>query len=260
MWNVGDDPILAPLLEAAQHDPATLGLILHGSRGAGTGDEQSDYDLIWVLTDREYNRRREIGGRLHETTYRDGSKLIEINYACPGRLTDPATPGWVRQGLATAQILLDTSGEVSEALSALLAIPGDKARQDTAEQFDGYLNGFYRSMKSARRGDELGARLQAAESLIFLIRALFALEQRWPAFHDRLVLALDTLESQGWRPGELQATALALMRTGDPQAQARLEERVEALMRQRGYGGVLDAWGGEIERVRDEAAHQWRAP
>ena len=40
------------------------------------------------------------------------------------------------------------------------------------------------------------------------------------------------------------------MSTGDPKLQQALEARVEALMRDRGYGGVVDAWEGEIERVR----------
>lgn len=51
-----DDPVVAPLIDAARDDPSTIGLILHGSRGAGMGDEESDYDLIWVLTDHGFER------------------------------------------------------------------------------------------------------------------------------------------------------------------------------------------------------------
>lgn len=248
----GGDPVLTPLLETARADPATVGLILHVSRGAGLGDEKSDYDLIWVLTDPAYERRVERGERLEETTFRHGRKLIEIAYTCPRRLGDPTIPTWIIQGLATAQVLLDKSGEVAAGLSALLTIPEEQARSTVPELFDGYLNGFYRSMKAGRRGNELGMRLQAAESLVYLIRALFALERRWPPFHDRVVSALDALASQGWKPGELRDFLLAIMRTGDPQLQARLEDRVEALMRDRGYGQVVDAWDGEIERVKRE--------
>lgn len=248
----GDDLVLTPLIEKAGHDPATLGLILHGSRGAGVGDADSDYDLIWVLTEREYQRRIETEERLEETTMREDRKLIEIAYTCPSRLADSATPGWVIQGLATAQVLVDKSGEVGRALAALVTVPEDQAREDVAQLFDGYLNGFYRSLKAARRGNELGARLQAAESLVYLIRMLFALERRRPPFHDRLVTALDALERQGWKPGELHDLVLAIMRTGEPRLQRQLEDRVEALLRERGYGAVVDAWDGEIERVKRE--------
>lgn len=246
-----DDSVLSSLLKAARHDPATLGIILHGSRGAGVGDEESDYDLIWVLTEQEYQRRTGAGDRLEESTFRDGQKLLDIAYSCPQRLADPATPSWIIQGLATAKILLDKSGEVTQALSDLVTIPEEKARDEVAEMFDGYLNGFYRSIKAARRGNELGARLQTAASVIYLIRALFALERRWPPFHDRLATALDALEAQGWKLGELRELILEILRTGDPYLQIELEERVEALMRERGYGQVVDAWDGEIERVKD---------
>ncbi len=246
------DSILGALLDVARDDVATLGLILHGSRGAGVSDDDSDYDLIWVLTEEEHERRAQAGEPLEKKTFRDGRKLVEISYTCLRQLADPTTPDWVIQGLATAQILLDKSGAVASAVSGLVMLPEERAQADVAWTFDGYLNGFYRSMKAIRRGNELGGRLQSAESLIYLVRALFALERRRPPFHDRLVTALDTLASQGWRQGELRDLMLAIMRTGDARLQVQLEDRVEVLMRDRGYGAVIDAWDGEIERVRRE--------
>jgi hypothetical protein len=114
--------------------------------------------------------------------------------------------------------------------------------------FDAYLNAFYRSLKAWRRGNELGARLQAAESAMHVVRVLFALERCWPPYHDRLATQLERLSSQGWEPGYLEATLLQLVRTGDPNLQQELEGRVEALVRGRGYD--VDLWDGEIERVR----------
>jgi hypothetical protein len=246
------DPILAPLLAAARRDPDTLGIILHGSRGAGVGDERSDYDLVWVLTDTEYERRQDSGEPLGDVTYAGGRKLVEIDFTCPRRLADTGTPEWVIQGLAPARVLLDKSGEVTACWQALVALPEKGAREQIAELFDGYLNAFYRSMKAAHRGNELGARLQAAESIIYLVRTLFALERRRTPFHDRLAGALDSLEGQGWAAGELHDDLLAIMRTADPNRQRHLEDRVEELMRARGYGGVIGAWEGEIERVKGE--------
>ena len=61
---------------------------------------------------------------------------------------------------------------------------------------------------------------------------------------------LELLSSQGWPPGYLREALLGLVTTGDPKLQQDLEARVEVMMRDRGYGGVVEAWGGEIERVR----------
>ncbi len=44
--------------------------------------------------------------------------------------------------------------------------------------------------------------------------------------------------------------SLAIMRTGEPRLQRQLEVRVEALLRERGYGAVVDACDGDIERVK----------
>jgi hypothetical protein len=37
-------------------------------------------------------------------------------------------------------------------------------------------------MKAARRGNELGMRLEAAESINYLVGALFSVERRWLRF------------------------------------------------------------------------------
>ena len=92
-------------------------------------------------------------------------------------------------------------------------------------------------------------RTGAAESALHLVRTLFALERRWAPYHDRLASRLDTLNAQGWPPGYVREALLSLTGGGSPQRQQELEGRVEALMRARGFGHVVEAWGGEIERV-----------
>jgi hypothetical protein len=80
---------------------------------------------------------------------------------------------------------------------------------------------LYRSLKAWRRSNELGARLQAAESAMHLVRCLFALEQRWTPYHDRLDGQLDTLGvAQNWPPGYLKDALLRLVSTGAPRFSA----------------------------------------
>jgi hypothetical protein len=214
------------------------------------GDQDSDFDLIWVLTDEEYDRRVQAGEPLEETVRRGDLKHLEIDFTSLARMRSASTPDWIIQGLASARVLVDRTGELTQALQDVVGLPPDRAPAEAAFAFDGYLNGFYRSMKAAKRGNELGARLQAAESLTYLVRTLFALESRRAPFHDRLTRALDTLVDQGWARGELHERFLEILRTSSPEAQVSLEDRVETLMRDRGHGEVIDSWGGEIERVK----------
>jgi uncharacterized protein DUF4037 len=242
-----DDLVLRSLIQVAEADPETIGLFLSGSRGAGLPGPESDYDIAWVLTDAAYQRRE---GRV-EAPLVGGRTRIDLHPTCPAELAaKAAAPGWWTYGTSTAQVLLDKTGEVAAALRAYAMMPEEKAQADAAGWFDAYLNAFYRSMKAWRRGDELGGRLQATDSVMHLVRTLFSLERRWTPYHDHLRIELETLGGQGWPPGYLNETLLRLVATGDLTLQQELEVRVEALMRERGHGHVVDAWDGEIERVK----------
>ena len=246
-----EDPVLKRLISEATEDLRTVGLILGGSRGAGRADEASDYDLYWVLTDEAYDQQQQSGESQHIKQSADGQPLLDIVYTCLRELVHAAShPGWWTPGYASAHLLLDKNGEVAPVLQSFAIMPEDKAIADAAGCFDDYLNSFYRSLKAWRRQDELGARLHAVDSIMHLVRTLFSLEQRWPPYHDRLRVQLALLEGQGWPPGMLPETFLGIVRTGDPKLQQKLEARVEALMRDRGYGNVLDGWGNDIEQIK----------
>ena len=96
-------------------------------------------------------------------------------YTCPRGLAEVvAHPGWWTAGYAASQVLVDKIGQVSSLVRAIGTLAEEEARADAAAWFDAYLNGFYRSLKASRGGDELGGRLQAAESAMVLVRALRA--------------------------------------------------------------------------------------
>ena len=73
--------------------------------------------------------------------------------------TDGYTPMYVN-----AEVVADTDGQVAALVEAIVANAGARARDELDELYDGYLNCFVRSLKAWRRGDELGGRMQAAES------------------------------------------------------------------------------------------------
>lgn len=249
-----NDPVIESLIRQATADPNTLGLALLGSHGVGIADDVSDYDPLWVFTDAAYDEpsmRHEPEPVISAT---DGRNLLDMWYTSPRELARIARePGWWTPGFIGASVLVDKTGEVAGLLEAIIAVSPEKSRADVAAWFDAYLNAFYRSLKAWLRGNLLGARLQAADSATYLVRTLFALEGRLTPYWDRLDRYLDALAEQGWQSAQLRQTILDLLTTGDPRLQIDLEERVEALLRSRGFGKVVDDWGGELERVKARA-------
>jgi predicted nucleotidyltransferase len=225
------DRVLEALAREASEDADSLGLVVTGSRAAGTEDEHSDYDVVWVLTDDAFERLFPGDARARaERSFRDAPHA-DIVYSCPRLLAAVAAePGWWTPGYASARVLLDKTGEVAEALRRIAERPAESASAEVFEAYDAYLNSFVRSLRAWQKGDELGARLHAAESAVYLVRALFALERRWPPYHDHLHRELGLLAAQGWEPGFLEVGVLELARGGEPAAQQRLQARVEALM------------------------------
>ena len=108
-------------------------------------------------------------------------------------------------GLVQGRVLLDKTG--GELLSILTRLGRSEG---VAGPYDAYLNAFVRGKAAARRSDELGARLHAADSVRHLAAALAALEGRRPRFHDRLSGNL----------GEWEARLVAILR--DPKVDLQL--------------------------------------
>ena len=150
---------------------------------------------------------------------------------------------------ADARVLYDRDGATTRAIEALRRMPEDEARAQVAEWYDTYLNALYRSLKSWRRGNSLGGRLEAVESIDPLLRTLYALERRWRPYSSRLSVHLHDLAGQGWDADELRSLLLSLAATGDPGLQQQVARRVVALLRARGFDHVVQEWHGQIEQV-----------
>ncbi len=104
---------------------------------------------------------------------------------------------------------------------------------------DAYMNSLYRGLK---RPDGIGGRLQQAESIAHLLTCLFALEGRVRPFHDYLEWELGNYPLEGWND-------LLNLLDGD---QRELFRRVEAHVRERGLGAVVDSWEPDVPFLRGE--------
>lgn len=91
--------------------------------------------------------------------------------------------------------------------------------------------------------------MEAAQTADALLHVLFGLERHWRPYSSRLIFHLHKLEPQGWAPGEVRAILLDLISTGTPRRQQIVARRVAALLRDRGFGHVYDAWEGQIDHA-----------
>lgn len=237
------DPVLASYVAMVKDDPDTLAVLLHGSRASGRHRDDSDYDLIRVVTQEAYNSRRKDAALLKYITLDDGTKGDVLYQTPAGIETYVTTHGWYTPTYLGAQVAFDRDGQIGTMLARMRTEANLAARANVPVAYDNYLNSFVRSMKSARRGDELGRRLHAAESALGLIRTVFGLESTWPPYHDGLAPALPAIEkAQGWPSGYLSMALSRLAADGDASFQQELEEQVERLMTSR---GVQHEWSAD---------------
>jgi len=207
------DDVLASVVREAEADPETVAVVLHGSRAAGHERPDSDYDLYFVRT---VDARPEVPAKVDPAVVR----LEELR---------AIGPDWFTDGMVQGRVLVDkTGGELSSILERL------GASTDVGHPYDAYLNALVRGTAAARRGDELGARLHAADSARWLVKALAALDGMRPPFHDRLAGTLGA-----WEP-----RLLAILREPDVDAQLALFSDVRSLMESRGIR-THDAWKAE---------------
>ena len=236
----------------ARHGSGLLGLVLSGSAGRGVATERSDLDVYVVLTDAD------IGNR--DTTR--STALDEI----PTTITDleqvpPFGSGgwWFRWSFAWAPVLLDrTGGRLPAALVRQATVTNDEAESILVEhdRLDGWLNYAYRALKNDRDGRALERRLDAAESMPWLLDVVFTLAGRVRPYHKYLPWELREHPLPDWRAEDLLAILEATL-DGDPSAIRATFERIEALCAafdsqrpQPALTTVIAGWGDELRLLR----------
>jgi hypothetical protein len=241
------DPNIQAFIDEANADPDVIGLLLGGSLASGAIHPDSDYDIAYIVTDEAFARYAATDTWPHRGAHVDTPKPKDLWHDSPQALRQAAETGY--GDYVDSEVLLDKTGELAPLQAAILLMTEERARQQVKAHYDSYLNALMRSCKAWKRGNDLGARIMAAESALALLHVLFALERRWRPWNDRLWVKLHHLDGQGWQPGELRTILLDLVSHGDPYRQQAIARRVVALLRERGFGHVYNDWNGEIDDV-----------
>jgi hypothetical protein len=244
-YNIDDDPVVHALKAEAAADSDVIGLVVTGSRASGVVTDESDYDVIFVVTDEALDRYT----RENSSPQRGGTVDPPINTTDIWHESPRTLPLDISLRMDASRVVFDRTGETTAIFERLWRMPEEEAHKAIPQWYDAYLNGMYRSLKSWRRGNELGGRVEAAQTADLLLHVLFAIEGHWRPFSSRLYLHLDKLSTQGWQPGELPSILLDLITTGDPGRQQDLARHVARLMHERGYGHVYDSWDGQIDQA-----------
>jgi predicted nucleotidyltransferase len=241
-YNLDDDSVIEALRAEGAADPDVIGILLTGSRANGAVTAESDYDVIFVVSDETMARyEREKREPKRGATIDPPIDTSDIQWhECPRTLREYNT-----FGADVCRVIYDRTGELTALSEELECMQEQQAREKAATAYDAYLNSMFRSLKCWRRGDELGARMNAAQSVDALLDTLFALERLWRPFASRVYLHLGKLDGQGWQAGELRSILVDLLATGDPRFQQQIAQRVKALMAERGHGHVYEAWPTE---------------
>jgi hypothetical protein len=165
----------------SRDDPSIVGLVLSGSAARGDmATERSDVD-VFVVRDDDVEREKIPSAAMDE---------IPISLAELEQVDPYGTGDWYfRWSFAYAQVLRDeTGGRVTDAVRRHATVDDDEQRRILVDhdRLDGYVNFAYRALKSHRDGRVLEARLDAAESLPWLLDVVFALAGRLRPYNKYL--------------------------------------------------------------------------
>lgn len=211
--------------------------------------DESDYD-VWVVVDDDAPP-----GLLDVAGYRSANLDLAVwtlaqfrGYALPGE-----AEFWDAYSFVGARVLLDRCvGLIGELAAHKARLGRPEAHRCVAECLDPYTNSVYRSLKSRRDGRTLAARLDAVESVPFLVSVLFALHGRIRPYNKYLQWELEhrPLGGEQWSAGILLPQLELICADGDPGAQRAVFAGIEQVARREGHGDVLDAWGDDLSFIR----------
>lgn len=237
---------------ADEHGSDLLGIVLSGSAGRGMATSRSDLDVIVVLTD-------------DAAAARPAARSADVD-EWPCSLTELTTVApfgtedwWARWSFAWAPVLLDTSdGLVRRGAhrQATLSPEESDAVLIEHDRLDGWVNFAYRALKSDRDGRALEMRLDASESVPWLLDVVFATAGRVRPYNKYLPWELRTHPVPDW-PGDTLLALVERTMAGDPAAVRETFSRVwstcEAYDARRGHSRTTDmiaGWGDELDLLR----------
>jgi hypothetical protein len=204
---------------------------------------KSDYDVYIVLREPSDRYPFIYGSRIEMIS----QPLDEFRtHGLPGSGKE-----WNRPTFQHARVEVDKlDGEIRRLVDEKAQLRPDEARTIAAEALDGYINMLLRSLRNGEAGRAVASRLDATESIPFLLTALFAFDGRVRPFNKWLEYEV---RRQPVAFPDIPARVDTLVRRPTLAAQRRLFRDVERLTRERGFGAEIDLWEPNVAWLRGKA-------
>lgn len=244
------EQLLGRLVERNERDHGDdlLGLVLSGSAGRGRTTRWSDLDVFVVLSDDAAE-----GLEVSKSAEVDE---MPISWSELDELPEFGSQWWFsRWAFAWAPVLLDrTGGELAERVRRQALVDGDEAERILLDhdRLDGWVNFAFRALKSDRAGRPLECRLDAVESLPWLLDTIWTLAGRVRPYHSYLPWELRTHPLPDWDTSLLLEL---IQRTADGDPSALREtlplvragcERWQATRGHTRATDTIDGWGDQL--------------
>ncbi len=234
---------------AEDHGEDLVAMVLSGSVGRDMSTPRSDVDVYVVLTEKGMGGRRTHHSAAVDEILVSLSELDDVPVF--------GTEAWYgRWSFAWAPVLLDRSGgRVPAAVRRQASVDAAEAESVLLahDRLDGWLNYAYRALKNDRDGRPLERRLDAAESVPWLLDVVFTLAGRVRPYHKYLPWELRTHPLPGWDAERLLELVVGTL-DGDPAAIRETFREVESrcsVFDSERPGPVLrpvvQGWGRELE-------------
>lgn len=238
------DELFKQVLEEVKNDENFLGCVLVGSRGKGFENEHSDYDAVLIVKDGIQEHYKQKYEKL-------GNPEVELKVMSLDEYREHAAWGsameWDRYDYAHVKILVDKTNQLESISQQKGNIPEEARHDFVSRSLDAYINHVFRSVKCHRSNNLVGARLEAAASIPFLLDVVFGFEGRVKPFLGYIEKELTTypLVKMPWDADTFIQSILRILETADLQTQQQLLKDVEQVARKEGFGKVFDEWEGK---------------
>lgn len=235
------------LLDRASADPAVVGVVVFGSRGAAafvTAD--SDVDAF-VIVDGPESRSHP-----YATNHGDAVEVWPITLEAFRDHGLPGTPtAWNRPSFLRVRVDLDRlDGEIGRIVARKRRLDPEEATALADSALDDYINALYRSLGNLEAGRSLEGRLDAVDSIGPMLTTAFALERRVRPFNKWL--RYDLAERPLALPDLAGLLDLVERIVADPSAEHQREafRAIERAARATGHGAGVDGWEPDVVWLR----------
>ena len=238
------------LFEDAKKDENIIGFFLGGSRAKGLENEFSDYDVYIIVKDsklKEYKRKYPF------EKYKNMDLIVYSISEFKKHASWDGPENWARYSFAHLKVMINKNKKIQKSVDEKSRIPKNKIRPFISAALDGYINYVYRSLKCAKNGDLLAARLEAALSIPLLLDAIFALHGgRLRPYYKYLEWEFMNfpLNKFHMNSKEILKSVSNILDNADIKTQQKLLETVEKLFRKEGYDKVFDNWGDKLDWMK----------